>query len=124
MKFETLAVLAAVVLAAFYPQLGAARLARAERCLAAVARRQRLSVLLCFAAALVVRVVLLPVLPTPAPAFQDDFSYLLAADTFAHAASCESTAFDVDPFRDFPRHFLPDLRFDVSASSGTAVIGG
>jgi hypothetical protein len=84
MKFETLAVLAAVVLAAFYPQLGAARLASAERCLAAVARRQRLSVLLCFAAALVVRVVLLPVLPTPAPAFQDDFSYLLAADTFAH----------------------------------------
>ena len=84
MKFEALAVVVAVVLTAVYPQLGAARIARAERWLAAVARRRRLSVLLCFMTALLVRVALLPVMPAPALAFQDDFSYLLAADTFAH----------------------------------------
>ena len=58
MKFEALAVVAAVVLTAVYPQLGAAQIAKAESWLAAVARRRRLSVLLCFITALVVRVTL------------------------------------------------------------------
>jgi hypothetical protein len=70
MKFEVLAVVAAVLLTAVYPQLGAARMASAERWLATVARRRRLSVLLCFVTALVARVVVLPIMPAPAPAFQ------------------------------------------------------
>ncbi|HMJ21226.1 MAG TPA: hypothetical protein VK513_04935 [Terriglobales bacterium] len=40
MKFEAPAVVAAVVLTAVYPQLGAARLARVKGWLAAMARRR------------------------------------------------------------------------------------
>jgi len=48
-----------------------------------VARRRRLAVLLTGLAALAGRAALLPVLPIREPLITDEFSYLLAADTFA-----------------------------------------
>ena len=46
-------------------------------------RRRTLTVVLVGVLALLIRACLLPLLPIPKPHFQDEFSYLLAADTFA-----------------------------------------
>lgn len=54
-----------------------------QRWLSSLARRRRLAVLLVGVVSLAARALLLPILPIPKPAIQDEFSYLLAADTFA-----------------------------------------
>ena len=55
-----------------------------ERGLVRLSRRRVVCVALVGATALGLRMLLLPILPIPEPAVHDEFSYLLAADTFAH----------------------------------------
>ncbi|MFZ0816526.1 MAG: hypothetical protein WAM78_13460 [Candidatus Sulfotelmatobacter sp.] len=55
-----------------------------ERKLALLARRKVLSVLLVGLSVMVIRVAFIPILGISQPRFNDEFSYLLAADTFAH----------------------------------------
>ena len=49
-----------------------------------LARRKSLAVFTCGALVLVLRISLIPVLGLPKPIWQDEYSFLLAADTFAH----------------------------------------
>src|SRR2546421_12923448 len=81
---EFLLVVLALVLALVAPNLGASWFERAERALSRLARRRGLAVLSVGSLALVLRAALLPIVPIPEPLVHDEFSYLLASDTFAH----------------------------------------
>ncbi len=81
---EVLLVSLALLLSLLCPRLGTRWFQRAEQALVAVARRRTLGVLLCGASALAMRLAVFPWLPIPKPFINDEFSFLLAADTFAH----------------------------------------
>jgi hypothetical protein len=73
-----------VVAVAFcLPRLGSTYFSRIERVFGRLARRQALAVLAVGVTALLLRLAILPLCPIPEPFVQDDFSFLLAGDTFA-----------------------------------------
>jgi len=81
----------AVALAFAWPSIGAPAFARVERGFAALARRRTLAVCVTGATALALRLAILPFCPIPLPFVPDDFSFLLAADTFLHGRLANPT---------------------------------
>lgn len=59
-------------------------LVRVEQFFSRLARRPKLSVLVVGLLVVTIRTVLIPILGIPQPRYNDEFSYLLAGDTFAH----------------------------------------
>jgi len=82
MLIELGLVVLAMALAFSRPNLGSAWLGGIESSFARLARKQRHSVVVVGLAALAGRAAALLILPIPLPQVEDEFSYLLAADTF------------------------------------------
>ena len=80
---ETLLLSIALLLAFTWPRLGATWFETAERRFSALAKRHSLSILCCGFSALAMRLAVFPWLPVPKPFINDEFSFLLAGDTFA-----------------------------------------
>lgn len=60
------------------------RLLRIEKAFRQIAHHKSMSTVAVGAAAIVLRAIVIPILKIPLPATHDEFSYLLAGDTFAH----------------------------------------
>jgi hypothetical protein len=76
--------LIALALAIYRPQFCDAAFRPVEQFAAGFARRKGLVIVTVGGAVILSRIALLRILPTPVPAAHDEFSYLLAGDTFAH----------------------------------------
>lgn len=114
-----------VFAAAFaWPQLGHAWFRSVERGLGRLARRKRLAVAVVGLATVVLRLAMLPIHPIPKPFLPDDFSLLLAADTFAHGRLTNPTPLLWTHFETIHVTMVPTYMSMYFPSLGVLLAGG
>lgn len=84
MFFAGLVIIAVLAVGWYWPRLGDSLFLPLEKLGVRMARRKTLVVLGIAVGAIVVRLSLMGLMPLPVPDTHDEFSYLLAGDTFAH----------------------------------------
>lgn len=84
LTLEALLTSAAILLAFLYPRLADGLFSAGEAVLARIAARHRLAIVVSGLLPVVLRLLLLPGIPPPKLRVHDEYSYILAGDTFAH----------------------------------------
>ncbi len=113
-----------VALALCFPRTASGLFLRLESLLGRLARKRALCVFLAGATACTLRLLLLPLSPIPQPDITDDFSFLLAADTFAHGRLTNPTPAMWTHFESFHITLKPTYMSMYFPSQGIVMAAG
>ncbi len=107
-----------------WPSLGSGFFERIEKVFVRLARRQNLAVTVVGFSAILLRLAILPVCPSPHPFLPERFQLSAGRGHLRFGKIDQSYARDVGSFRDHPRHHEADLYVDVLSRARAGHGGG